>query len=207
LFFFFDFLERYGTILNMLHDIFVCSAFQDIPDNQVSARIYCRYVMDNDEDANVTAPHIFYTQFLDNKNKAEWERGFRLGVARLLKSTHMYVFVRNGVLTDGMVYEIKQAINAGPQQYYFDATDRDNITPMPHIPSGAIPTQSQLLAPKPFASKASKGLDSIAAALKAGKRYEDLQDELEAFMGPVDASEERDLDAEEAWENNYRVGR
>jgi hypothetical protein len=119
----------------------------------------------------------------------------------------MYVFVRNGVLTDGMTYEINQAITAGPPQLYFDATDRDNIVPLPHIPSGVLPTQSQLLAPKPFASKAAKGLDSIAAALKAGKRYEDLQDELETFLGPVDASEERDLDTEKAWEVDYRRGR
>jgi hypothetical protein len=190
-----------------MHDTFVCSAFQNLEENLVFARRFCRYVIDQDEDAIPFAPHLLFTQFLDNKNKDEWAKGFELGVARLLKSNEMCVFVRNGVITEGMLYEIDQAKNAGPKRRYFDATDIDNIVELRHLDDSEPLLPSDFLAPKPFASAASKGLDSIAAALSSGARYEDVQDQLESFLGPLDASPEQDPEADLAWESNYRSGR
>ena len=188
-------------------DIFVCSAFCGLESNLILARKYCQYVLETDEDANVFAPHLFFPQFLDEFEPSDRERGIELGKDRMFHSKEMWVFVVNGRLSDGMIDEITSAISCGfPSQFYFDATDPNNIIEMRHIPSGFLPTQAQLLAPKPFANKASKGLDSIAAALKAGKRYEDLQDELESFLGPVDTVEQ-DPEVDALWENNYRRGR
>jgi len=46
-------------------------------------------------------------------------------------------------------------------------------------------------------------LKEIAEKLKHGKKYEDLQDEVDSFLGPLDNTEKDDL-TDEAWENAYR---
>jgi hypothetical protein len=62
-----------------------------------------------------------------------------------------------------------------------------------------------LLAPKPFAKRARTKLDDIADALKGGARYEDLQSQIDSFLGPLETV--RDERAEEEWEINYRRGK
>jgi hypothetical protein len=188
-------------------DIFICSAFGGLESNLVLARKYCQYVLDKDEDANPFAPHLIFPQFLDESKPEERERGMQLGKDRLYKSKEMWVFVVDGVLTVGMTDEIKEAIACGyPPQYYFDATDVNNIVEMRHVVSGVLPTIGQLLAPKPFASRASKGLSSIAAALKAGARYSDLQSQLDSFLGQLDNTESNP-EADATWETSYRIDR
>jgi hypothetical protein len=184
-------------------DVFVCSAFQGLEQNLVRARTYCRYVLKTDEFANLFCPHLFYPLFLNEDDPLERAKGIELGVNKLWHSGQVWVFVSFGVLTSGMLQEIEKAIEFGVPQFYFDATDVDNIVEMRHIPSGVVPTMSQLLSPKPFAKSAAKTLASIAGELKVGVRYEDLQAQMEALLGPVDACA-KDVEADAAWEAEYR---
>jgi hypothetical protein len=194
-----------------MKSVFLCSAFQGLEENLVLARKYCRYALVKDN--HPFAPHLIYPQFLKESSKCEREYGIALGKEKLHKCDDMWVFVRNGILTTGMKDELDYACDYFYGCiFFFDATDPENIVELKHLALGTgmkkktLPTQSELLAPKPFAKVASSGLESIAAALKAGTRYEELQDQLEAFLGPVDAVEQNsEVDAE--WENNYRMGR
>jgi hypothetical protein len=162
---------------------------------------------------NVFCPHLLYPQFLNEKDESERAMGLRLGMKFMHKCDDIWVFARNGVLSPGMITELKYACEYFYGCiYFFDATDPENIVELKHLAlgtgwkSGDLPTQAQLLAPKTFSKSAPNGLDSIAAALKAGVRYQDLQDRLESFLGPVDAVEQ-DPEADQTWEVEYRRGR
>ena len=194
-----------------MKSVFVCSAFQGLESNLVLARKYCRYVLT--QDRHPFCPHLFYPQFLKESSKDEREYGIALGKEAMHRCDDMWVFARSGILSPGMKEELEYACDyfCGCI-YFFDATDPDNIVELKHLALGTglkrktLPTQSELLAPKSFANKAPKGLDSIAAALKAGARYEEVQDQLESFLGPLDGVEQ-DPEADKAWETEYRKGR
>jgi hypothetical protein len=190
---------------------FICSEYSGKEENLVLARKYCRYTLQNDR--HPFAPHLFFPQFLKESSKDEREYGIALGKEKMHKCDDMWVFVRSGRLSPGMQEELKYAYDYFYGCiYFFDATDSENIVELKHLAlgtgmkKGSLPTQSELLAPKPFAKAASSGLESIAAALKAGVRYQDLQDRLELFLGPVNAVEQ-DLEADQTWEIEYRRGR
>ncbi len=190
---------------------FVCSAYQKDEENLVLARKYCQYVLK--QERLPFAPHLLFPQFLDENTPKERQFGIELGEAFMNRCDEMWVFVRNGILSPGMTEEIYYAYNFfWGNVFYFDATDASNIIELKHIPTNTgikrygIPIQSQLLAPNSFSNKAKTKLDDIAAALKSGKKYEDLQDELESFLGPVDDTQD-DLEANSEWENNYRKNR
>ena len=194
--------------------IFVCSEYQGLEENLILSRKYCRYVLEESLSNNPFAPHLIYPQFLDEKDESERAAGLRLGMNFLHKCDEMWVFVRNGVLSTGMTQEINYAKSYfyGPV-FFFDATDINNIIELRHLAFGVgnkansdIPIQSQLLAPKPFAKTARTALDDVADALKAGTRYEDLQDKIESFLGPMD-SVEQDPESDAQWEEEYREGR
>lgn len=57
-------------------------------------------------------------------------------------------------------------------------------------------------APEAYGKRAVTGLDDLAAKLKAGTSYEDLQDEIDALLGTDMAP--RDKAAEALWERNRR---
>jgi hypothetical protein len=192
--------------MNYTNCVFVCSEFGGLESNLLLARQYCQYVLrDKVKKNNVFAPHLFFPTFLNESSKEDRALGIHLGLGWLEKCNEVWVFVRNGVLSEGMVKEIDYALNIGTPVFFFDTTE-ETIVELRHLSLSrgqSYPTKEQLLAPKPFAKKARTKLDDIADALKAGKRYEDLQDELESFLGPVDKTlQDPELDAK--WELEYR---
>jgi hypothetical protein len=187
-----------------MHDIVVCSSYQNDEANLILAREYCKWVLDHGE--NPFAGHLMYPKFLREDIPEERAIGIELCKQRVRNCYEMWVFSKEGVLTPGMVDECKHALIWSVPCRWFDATDQDNIVELKHLSSNKIPSKAELLAPKPFVKMASDTLAEVAKALKEGKRYEDLQDALESFLGPVDASES-DPEKDQEWENEYRNGR
>jgi hypothetical protein len=191
--------------------IFICSEFQGLESNLALARKYCKYVIDQGN--NVFCAHLLFPQFLDEANPNDREKGIALGEEWMYRCEETWVFTKNGVLSKGMTQEIKHCREyCTTDIFFFDATDPDNIIELKHVsisrtqPWVDLPTQAQLLAPKPFAKKAHTKLDDVAEALKNGAKYEDLEDQINSFLGPVDKVEQ-DPEADKQWEMEYRRGR
>lgn len=74
--------------------------------NRNVARYFCRKVLD---EGNVpVAPHIFYTQFLDDSFPDERKQGIELGLWELKNSQSFLLVIIDGVISDGMRGEIAE---------------------------------------------------------------------------------------------------
>ena len=89
--------------------VFVCSPYRgDVETNTQNARRYCRLVMSRG--GIPFAPHLLFTQFL-NEDKAEERRcGLRMGMEMLRLCDELWAF---GEPTEGMRMEIEQAERLG----------------------------------------------------------------------------------------------
>jgi hypothetical protein len=187
-------------MIGIMDYIVVCSDLEGLE------KEYCRYVLGQDEDYR---PSVYFPEWLDHGNLEDKLLGLQLARDEIFRCGRMWVFVRNGTLTQEMVDAIGYATNwiSGDKLRYFDATDPKDIIEMKHLDKTKVPTKAQLQGPKTYATDAKDKLGMVAKALREGKRYEDLQDALESFLGPVDASGEQDLEADAKWEEEYRKGR
>ena len=89
--------------------IFVCSPYRgDTELNIQNARRYCRLVME--QGGIPFAPHLLFTQFLDEDKAAERRRGLRMGAEMLKLCDELWVF---GAPTEGMRMEMEQAERLG----------------------------------------------------------------------------------------------
>lgn len=90
--------------------IYVCSKLRgDVDRNIVKANIYCRYVY---ELGHVPiAPHVIFTQFLDDTKKSERNDGMTMGKQLLSYCDEMWVFGLD--ISKGMQIEINAATHKG----------------------------------------------------------------------------------------------
>ena len=89
--------------------IFVCSPYRgETEANIQNARRYCRLVMK--QGGIPFAPHLLFTQFLDDAIPKERERGLRMGTQMLGLCDELWVF---GEPSEGMRMEIEQAGRLG----------------------------------------------------------------------------------------------
>lgn len=93
--------------------VFICSPLRADTDegyeaNKVKARKYCEFAVNMG--CNPFAPHIFYTQFLDDRNPAHREAGIAMGLIELESCTELWYF---DPPTSGMKMEIDKATNLG----------------------------------------------------------------------------------------------
>jgi len=102
--------------------IYVCSALRgDMEQNIEKAKCYCRYVVE-DFGYIPVAPHIYFTQFLNDCIPEEREFGIRAGLLLLSGCDELWYFGDN--ITRGMTEEINYALSHGipvkyiPSQYY-----------------------------------------------------------------------------------------
>ena len=87
--------------------IFICSPYAgDIEVNTIKAKEYCRWAYLY-KDVNVFAPHLFYTQFLEESVPRERRYGISLGMDMLEKCDEMWVFGTE--ISKGMGQEIERA--------------------------------------------------------------------------------------------------
>ena len=91
--------------------IYVCSPLRgDIETNIENARLYCAYIV-REFGYIPVAPHIYFTQFLDDNIDSEREFGIRAGLSLLPNCDELWYFGRN--ITEGMTEEIDLALKLG----------------------------------------------------------------------------------------------
>jgi len=104
--------------------IFVSSPYSDDPDEGTKmARRYCRIV--TDQGHIPFAPHLIYTQFLDDSNENERKIGIAAGLAFLGKCDELWAFGEN--MSRGMKLEINEAIRLGLPVLYLDKNGERGI--------------------------------------------------------------------------------
>ena len=103
--------------------IFICSPYRgDVETNMKNARRYCRFAFEHG--GIPFAPHLLFTQFLDDGSPAERRAGICLGVELLKRCDALWAF---GQPTDGMALEIREAAQHGVPVRRFDSACREAI--------------------------------------------------------------------------------
>lgn len=74
--------------------------------NKAVARYFCRQIVN--EGKVPVAPHIFYTQFLDDSYPEDRERGTKLGIWELRNAQEFMLVIIDGVISEGMRNEIEE---------------------------------------------------------------------------------------------------
>ena len=91
--------------------VFVCSRYAgDVERNVRIAMALCRMVADRGDAP--FAPHLLYTQFMDEHDPAERDKGIRLGLEFIGACDRILVYRAEGV-SEGMQREIETAILCG----------------------------------------------------------------------------------------------
>lgn len=92
--------------------VYICSPLRgDYEKNIRKAQEACAWVMLNFPDTIAIAPHIYFTQFLDDTNPNERSLGMEAGLALLEKCDELWV-IGNRV-SEGMAAEIARAEELG----------------------------------------------------------------------------------------------
>ena len=78
--------------------------------NRRVARYFCRKVIL--EGKIPVAPHLFYTQFLDESQEKERQIGLDIGLKELREADEFLLIIIGGRISEGMRREIRQATRA-----------------------------------------------------------------------------------------------
>ena len=96
--------------------VYICSPLAgDIEGNQKKARCYCRFAVD--AGYLPIAPHIYFTQFMDEHNPKERDLALFMDLILLTKCAELWVF--GDVISRGMSIEIEKARQKGKTVRYF----------------------------------------------------------------------------------------
>ena len=99
-----------------MRKVYVCSALRGNQEKNIKlARIYCEYVVRESGHIPV-APHIYFTQFLDDNNSQDREFGINAGLSLLSECDELWYF--GDRVTRGMTNEICFAIKHGIRVKY-----------------------------------------------------------------------------------------
>lgn len=86
--------------------VYICSPYAgDVDANVENARCYCRFAVD--KGYIPIAPHLLFTQFLNDDNPKERQLGIFFGNAVMSKCSEVWMF--GDRISDGMESEIKRA--------------------------------------------------------------------------------------------------
>ncbi|MDO4568738.1 MAG: DUF4406 domain-containing protein [Clostridia bacterium] len=97
--------------------IFICSPYRgDVDANTQNARRYCRLAVRRG--SIPFAPHLLFTQFLDDSIAREREKGLEMGLYMLSICDELWAF---GAPTEGMAREISEAERLGIPVRRFNA--------------------------------------------------------------------------------------
>lgn len=93
--------------------VYICSPLRgDIEENIKKARSYCRRISMLMPDVIPIAPHIYCTQFLDDKHPVERRHGMDMGLHLLTLCDQVWVFGLENP-SEGMQAEIELAVRRG----------------------------------------------------------------------------------------------
>ena len=99
-----------------MRKIYVCSALRGNQEENIKlARIYCEYVVRESGHLPV-APHIYFTQFLEDNNSQDREFGINAGLSLLSECDELWYF--GDRVTRGMTNEICFALKHGIRVKY-----------------------------------------------------------------------------------------
>lgn len=101
--------------------IYVCSPLRgNQGKNLMRAARFCRFV--SNRGGVPFAPHLFFSQFLDDDVKIERELGIEMGIDLMHRCTAVWVF--GDIITEGMQIEIDLAEKIGVPVVFYDSTCR-----------------------------------------------------------------------------------
>jgi len=108
--------------MNCIKLVYICSPLRgDIERNIGNARGYCRFA--TRQGVVPLAPHIIFTQFLDDEILEEREQGLLMGLEILKHCSELYIF--GDRISAGMLGEMEAARRLSiPIQYYSDRCER-----------------------------------------------------------------------------------
>lgn len=96
--------------------VYVCSPLRgDMERNIVRANYFSRFVFE--KGCIPIAPHVIFTQFLDDAKPKERKRGIEMGIALLKLCDELWVF--GPTISEGMKTEIEVARKRGLPTRYF----------------------------------------------------------------------------------------
>lgn len=98
--------------------IYVCSPLSgDVVRNTENTRRYCRFAVDSG--CIPLAPHLYFPQFMDDGNRAEWDLALFMDIVLLSKCSELWVFGER--ISKGMSIEIEKAKRKGqPIRWFTD---------------------------------------------------------------------------------------
>lgn len=99
--------------------VYICSPLAgDTVCNQENARTYCRFAVD--AGCIPIAPHIYFTQFMNDNDRKERDLALFMDIVLLSKCAELWVFGEE--VTRGMSIEIEKARRKGQLIRYFTET-------------------------------------------------------------------------------------
>lgn len=111
-----------------MRKVFICSPLRagngrTEGENEEAAERFCRFACEAGQAP--FAPHLFYTRFLDDHNKAEREAGIASGIEFLRVCDEFWVGVWPGEdLSEGMKQEFDRAVSFGIPIKWFVLSER-----------------------------------------------------------------------------------
>ena len=99
-----------------MRKVYVCSALRgDVEENIRKARSFCEFIVREHEMIPI-APHIYFTQFLDDNIDSEREFGIKAGLFLLSECDELWYF--GDQISRGMTDEICKAMGIGMKVQY-----------------------------------------------------------------------------------------
>ena len=107
--------------------IYVCSALRgEVDKNIAMAKVYCEYVVKEFGYVPI-APHLYFTQFLDDNKENEREFGIQAGLFLLSNCDELWYF--GDQISRGMTEEICKAMGNGIKVQYIPEYKYENYIP------------------------------------------------------------------------------
>lgn len=101
--------------------VFICSPYRgDVRRHRAIARLFCRFV--TGLGYRPFAPHLLYTQFLDDEDPDQRMTGIRMALAELADCNLVYVLHLYDKPSEGMQGEIAQAARLNIPVVHFEHT-------------------------------------------------------------------------------------
>ena len=99
--------------------VYICSPLSGTVEvNQENARRYCRFAVDSGYIP--LAPHIYFTQFMNDRIAKERDLAMFMDIVLLSKCSELWVF--GDTISKGMAIEIEKAKRKGQPIRYFTTT-------------------------------------------------------------------------------------
>lgn len=102
--------------------VFICSPYRGSREKNIeNVRRYCLRAVQ--EDYIPIAPHLYFTQFLNDDNILDRANGLQMGKDLMELCSEMWVFADE--VTEGMIEEIRYANEAGIEITFYDSEEKE----------------------------------------------------------------------------------